>query len=65
MNREQQVREGNVRRTIAEFIAEFIRSERQATRRDNGGRKSYGHLLREAEREAYANAERCIREGRT
>lgn len=63
MTPEERTREANMRRAVAEFKSMFIRTERERTRRDDGGRKSYDHLVREAELEAYANAERNIQGG--
>lgn len=60
----ERVREENMRRTVGEFVRDMVRSEQERTRRSDGGRKSYGHLVREAEREAYANAERNIQGAR-
>ena len=60
----ERVREANMRRTVGEFVEQMIRSEQERTRRSDGGRKSYGHLVREAELEAYKHAERNIRGAR-
>ena len=57
-------REANMRRTVGEFVRDMVRSEQERTRRSDGGRKSYGHLVREAEIEAYKHAERNIQGAR-
>lgn len=56
-------REANMRRTVGEFVERFVRGEQERTRRSDGGRKSYAHLVREAELEAYRHAERNIQGG--
>lgn len=60
----ERVREANMRRTVGEFVSDMVRSEQERTRRSDGGRKSYGHLVREAELEAYKHAERNIQGAR-
>lgn len=60
----ERVREANMRRTVGEFVRDMVRSEQERTRRSDGGRKSYGHLVREAEIEAYKHAERNIQGAR-
>lgn len=60
----ERVREANMRRTVGEFVRDMVRSEQERTRRSDGGRKSYGHLVREAEVEAYKHAERNIQGAR-
>lgn len=60
----ERVREANMRRTVGEFVFDMVRSEQERTRRSDGGRKSYGHLVREAELEAYKHAERNIQGAR-
>lgn len=60
----ERVREANMRRTVGEFVRDMVRSEQERTRRSDGGRKSYGHLVREAELEAYKHAERSIQGAR-
>ena len=62
--RHQQEREPNVRRVVAEYVEAFIANARQMSRRDDGGYKSYGHLLRAAEADAAKNAERFLLRGR-
>lgn len=59
----EKIREANMRRTVGEFVERFVRGEQERTRRSDGGRKSYAHLVREAEIEAYRNAERNIQGG--
>lgn len=56
-------REANMRRTVGEFVERFVRGEQERTRRSDGGRKSYAHLVREAELEACRHAERNIQGG--
>lgn len=60
----ERVREANMRRTVGEFVRDMVRSEQERTRRSDGGRKSFGHLVREAELEAYKHAERNIQGAR-
>lgn len=60
----ERVREANMRRTVGEFVRDMVRSEQERTRRSDGGRKSYGQLVREAELEAYKHAERNIQGAR-
>jgi hypothetical protein len=54
----------NVRRAAAVFLERFLEQECKQHNSSTGGRRNYGALLREGEREAQRHAERFAQGGR-